>query len=343
MANEFNQTEEDILSVINDEPAKQVADGEDTTQGGDEGAEDNTNAGSEGKGEEDGQGKGTKGPEAKPKDGKAGDGKPTAPVKGAKTPQQVNEENATRRIQQDNVKLKGTNQTLLTENTTLKAKLDGITQAQAATNSYGLQADEIAEGARIIADWKKNPVAVIEELLTVAKQNAIDLSSLKIGGIDTKAMTEIVRQEIGARLDPLRERHEAQELDATAKAEAIQEVEEFFTATPEAESHIEALTTILQSVPGMSIATAWKELRLWAYDNGINLTSPQAPANGGTPRDNTTVRKPLPNGGGRYVAGNGSNDEAPASPKPKNTGMVGQSIDSIINEAMAEAGLTYRR
>lgn len=361
MPRQFNKTEEDILDDINDGPVTRTndttsggADGghdsedddevHDNVDQGGQGAKDNANAGDEDEEDEGGQ-EGAK-PAAKPKDGKAGDGKSAAKQPKGKTAEQIAQDqaNSHRRLAQDNIKLKNTNQQLTNDLNTTRTQLNALQTAFGAINSQGLAAEEVAEGARLMKLYKQDPIQAIAEILTTSKENGIDLSKLNLATIDTNAIRALIQKEVGGRVDPLLQRQQLQDQHAEDKAAAMQELDDFLAVNTEAEAHLEAITKVMSAQPGITLEAAWDKVQAWAYRNGIDLFTPanarQNGAQGGA--NQQQVRRPLPNGGGRQIAGNGSG-EAPASPKPRTQARQGQSWDDIVSEAMAESGMSYRR
>jgi hypothetical protein len=347
MPQEFNKTEEDILSQINDAPATRVnepADGSGQQQQdeGNNNEEDNTGAGDEGAAAGEGAGEEDK-KSGDDKAGKAGGAKPEKGAKPAKelTPAQKQEGYALRQAQGEIARLKQGSTAIAQQLTTTKAELDGMKQTFAQINSHNLQPNELAEGARIIANYKKDPVACIEEILTLTKAAGIDLSRLSLNTIDTTAIMNMIEQKIGGRLDPLTQEREEAKLNEADKNAAIQELNNFLAIQPEAESHLTAITKLMEANPGLTLDGAWDKVQAWAYRNGIDIfTPPDNTSTSGQTRDNQ-VRKPLPNGGGRQIANNGANNGA-ASAKPQ-VAAVGTTLDDIITASMQEAGLNYRR
>lgn len=347
---QFNSTEEDILATINDEPPTRVND--DAPEGG-EGAQPGQSAeGDEDEGQEPakqpagGKEQPKEGKDGKEKGDKDGAGKPAGkqPQKPADGQLDPNQANAFRRMQYDNQRLKREFES--TSNTLRETteQLNTLQRAFGQINGHGLTPDELNEGGRLIALYKRDPLAAITEILTTSKENGIDLSRLNLQTIDTNAIRQLIQNEVGSRVDPLVQEREQARLNAEDKAAAMGELDDFLGLNPEAEAHLEAITKVMQALPGIGLENAWDKVQAWAYRNGVDLFSPPDAGTTAAPTgDQPPVRKPLPNGGGRQIAGNGSGTSAPAEPKKPAPARVGQSWDDIISEAMTESGIPYRR
>lgn len=348
MNREFNKTEEDILDVINEAPATRT---NETVQGG-EGDEDDVDdtveggggdekTGTDGDEDEEASGKKTEEKQA----GKAGDKQPDQRKGGQRKKEDIDNHIAqTRRLGADNARLKSDNAKLSTKVKEVETALNAYKEAYATTNSFGLTPQELSEGARLIALYKKSPTDMITEVLTVSKQNGIDLSKILPGSVDTVAIRNLIQQELGTKLQPIVDRETKTKEEAEFQTAAKEELDEFLASNQDAELHLDALAKIIDNTPGLGIASAWDKLQLWMLRNGIDPSLPPGRANDqrSSNQQSQQNRRPIPNGNGRQVM-NSNGSGGNASMQKKTQVPVNASLDDIITSSMQEAGIDYRR
>jgi ribosome-binding protein aMBF1 (putative translation factor) len=209
------------------------------------------------------------------------------------------------------------------ELTTLKAQQESIKQ-------FGLDQSEHLTALRLFKELRDNPQSAIKNILTRAATNGINVAELGLapGGIDSRSLLDMIRQEIGTAVNPLKERTEAEnrqraELQAqnTRKAQIDSEVASFFDSNPDAREYLPVFTQTIQRFPGMTLGECWARIQLQLATN--------PPGRSPNSRGQNGRQRSLPNGRPAPM-GNGQEDIAPVS----------ETYDAIIKKAMREAGLT---
>jgi hypothetical protein len=201
-------------------------------------------------------------------------------------------------------------------------------QAQVnAVKQFGLDQGEHLTALRLFKELRDNPQQALKNILTRAATNGINMSELGLtpGGVDPKSLVDMIKQEIGTAVNPLRERTEAERRHAQAQAQDKQRLSEiqtqvdgFFGQNPEAKNYLPVFTQTLQQFPGMSLGEVWARIQLHLAQNPQSRSRPQ----------NSQPRS-LPQGRGNPTA-NGSSDLAP----------VTDSYDAILKDVMDRAGMT---
>ena len=240
------------------------------------------------------------------------------------------------RLYQDLHKTKGQAQTLQGQLTDVNGRLRKaveigqnlhreLQQAQAHVNAvkqFGLDQGEVLTAFRLFKELRDNPKEALKNILTRATTNGINVAELGLqGGIDSKSLVDMIKQEIGTAVNPLRERTEAERRAAyqnqqteARRAEINGEVQNFFDANPGAKEYIPVFTKTLQQFPGMTLGEVWARIQLHFERN------PQS-------RRQNSPRRSLPSGRGAPANG-GKPDMAP----------VTDSYETIIRDAMDRAG-----
>lgn len=209
------------------------------------------------------------------------------------------------------------------ELTSLKAHQESIKQ-------FGLDQGEHLTALRLFKELRDNPQSAIKNILTRAATNGINVAELGLapGGIDSKSLLDMIRQEIGTAVNPLRERTEAEnrqraqlQQQEARRAEINTEVAGFFDSNPDAREYLPVFTQTIQRFPGMTLGECWARIQLQLATN-----PPQRSTNSRGPNGR---QRSLPNGRPAPM-NNGGDDIAP----------VTETYDAIIQRAMREAGLT---
>jgi hypothetical protein len=200
------------------------------------------------------------------------------------------------------------------------------TRAQVgAVKQFGLDHGEHLTALRLFKELRDNPQQALKNILTRAATNGINVAELGFqpGGVDPKSLVEVIRQEIGNAVGPLKERTEAERREATARQqetvqrERIQgEVDGFFNQNPEAKDYLPVFTQTIKQFPGMTLGEVWARIQLHFAQN------PQQ-------RSQNSPRRSLPSG--RPIPSTGQGNElAP----------VTDSYDAIVKDALTKAGFT---
>lgn len=334
----FNSTEDDILDTINDAPPTRVNNDEEDAPDDevdpaapkapeDDSVDPDANAAGK-KPDPKTKVEPKADPNAKPKAVKGVKAKPDETAAFARKQVEYNQ-----RVTRERDIAQGQLRTVTTERDTLKASLESI-------NHSGLPSDELAETARLGKLFKSDPVAVISELLTAAKEAGIDLGKLNLGTIDTNAIKNLITKEIGGKLNPITDSYNAQRLEQESVQSAQREVDDFVALNPEAEMHLPAMIKVVAAQPSLTLDQAWEKVQLWAFKNKVDLsTPPGSQQNRQQAAPKNQVRKPLT--AGRNIANTGGEQQQIETAKAP--AKYGQSIDEIIVDAMNENGIKYRR
>lgn len=209
------------------------------------------------------------------------------------------------------------NTRLTDENKTLQAEVSAFKQAGTIGTQLGLNAQEAVQAQQAWAAYKKDPVAVVNALLTDMKEKGINMEGIG-SGIDLKAVENL----INSKLDPLTKDHQAKEAQQKAYEDAGEILDKFYGTFPEAEMHEKELAQYMQNNPDLSLEAAWNKFSIGIIKLGMDLSKPLAPqlkaldeaeAGEGNKGENKkpsndttnpgqTSQKPLPNGKGGNVA-----------------------------------------
>jgi hypothetical protein len=201
---------------------------------------------------------------------------------------------------------------------TVKAQTEAIKQ-------FGLDQSEHLSALRLYKELRDDTAKTLKNLLTRAAANGINIQELGTsGGIDPKSLLDMVRQEIGTQLNPLRERTEAEKKLQTERDQLRQqqervqgEVNDFFRENPGAQEYLPVFTQTIKQFPNMSLGEIWARIQLHFERNPQDKRSTNSPP-----------RRSLPSGRGAPPGGN-AGDMAP----------VNETYESIIRDAMTKSGI----
>jgi ribosome-binding protein aMBF1 (putative translation factor) len=208
-------------------------------------------------------------------------------------------------------------------------ELTSMKAHQKSIEQFGLDQGEHLTALRLFKELRDNPQSAIKNILTRAATNGINVTELGLapGGIDSKSLLDMIRQEIGTAVNPLRERTEAEnrqraqtERERVRAAEINSEVAGFFDSNPDARQYLPVFTQTIQKFPGMTLVECWARIQLQLATN-----PPQRSPNSRGPNGR---QRSLPNGRPAPMSGN-EDDIAP----------VTESYDDIIRKAMRAGGL----
>jgi hypothetical protein len=198
----------------------------------------------------------------------------------------------------------------------------------AQMKQMGISPQEQLEAMQLVAMSKTNPVQALRTVLTRAAANGIDLTELGInGGSDTKSIVDLLRNEIGQQMQPLRQRTEAEQRHQQQQAEQARQfgdakvhVAQFFAQNPDARQYLPVMDAVLQQHPQMTLNEIWAKLQLFLVQRQ------QTGGNNGA-RTRPT-RGAFPNGRGNLPPRNKSE-----------MANVNQSYEQIARQVMSEAGM----
>jgi hypothetical protein len=200
-----------------------------------------------------------------------------------------------------------------------------------AASRLGLNDSESIQAMQLASEAKRDPVATIKKILTMAAAAGVDVTRIGIapGGVDTAALMGLVQNEIRGAMTPLQQRMQAEQLQ-TQQQEVAQriyretenELNSFFSANPAAREYIPVFHAVLSEprFQHMSMGEVWAR---------IQLNQMRTNGNGnGHLRSNPQQRRNLPSGRGQPYNG-GTGDMAP----------VNQSYDAILRETLDALGV----
>jgi hypothetical protein len=211
-------------------------------------------------------------------------------------------------------------------------RIEGLTaqlnDRNTAAARLGLNDGESIQAMQLAAEAKRDPVATLKKLLTMAAAAGVDVTRIGIapGGVDSQALMGMVQNEIRGALTPLQQRMQAEQYQAAQQEtaqrvyqETEREVNGFFIANPAAREYIPIFHAVLSQpqFQHMSMSEVWARIQL----NHMRMTG-----NGnGQVRQ---ARRNLPTGRGQpqFVQANGM---AP----------IGQSYDAILKETLDSLGV----
>ncbi len=138
------------------------------------------------------------------------------------------------------------------ENEDLKA--GGLNNLSQVT---GMSTNEVNDAIKFMTEYKKNPLEGIKMVLTSAKMNGIDLSSLGAESvINPNTITNIVKEQITDLIKPLIETNQAQ----TAQQAYQEEAGQFYKDFPDAERYKDYIARGKQEYPNSSHTEIWAHM-----------------------------------------------------------------------------------
>lgn len=210
----------------------------------------------------------------------------------------------------------------------LHRELQQARAQQQAVQQFGLEQGEVLTAFRLFKELRDNPKEALKNILTRAATNGINIQELGLqGGVDPQSLVNMIKQEIGTAVNPLKERTEAErraneqrQQEQSRLGEIQSEVDGFFNQNPEAKEYLPVFTQTIKQFPGMSLGEVWARIQLHFERN------PQA-RRGRNGQPQNSPRRSLPQG--RPVPSNGAaSDLAP----------VTDSYDAIVKDALSKAG-----
>jgi hypothetical protein len=206
----------------------------------------------------------------------------------------------------------------------LHRELESMKAHNKAIEQFGLDQSEHLTALRLFKELRDNPKEALKNILTRAATNGINVTELGLqGGVDSKSLVDMIKQEIGNAVGPIKERTEAERRAAAERqanqsrlGEVQREVDGFFDQNPDAKQYLPVFTQTLKQFPGMTLGEVWARIQLHFAQNPQSRRQPQ-----------NSPRRSLPQGRGTPANGGGS-DIAPVS----------DSYDSIVKDALSKAG-----
>ncbi len=172
----------------------------------------------------------------------------------------------------------------------------------------GLVADDMRIGLPIIAEFKKDPVSAVRNMLEMVMGMGHNLSDILGNSAKDAVEMKAIQRMLDDRLAPLQEAKqsaERQTRETQFQQQAVQEVERFFDKHENSRVHAQVIDNLLGKREGMSPEDAYYELKVFAAQNGLDFSKPLAPqmqanvrATPGNRQQTRTVTRPMANGSG---------------------------------------------
>ena len=213
------------------------------------------------------------------------------------------------------------------EVSTLQAQIEAINNAGTLGTQYDLTPEEVTTGAQIIASYKENPVETIQYMLTQAQASGHNIDAIGGGGLDMKA----VKQMLDTALQPLvAEQHERVDTQE-ANDRALEVYNDVSTKYPDAAPHENSLARLLQQEATLSPEAAYFKLRSYYLERNLDWTKPleQLQQEAQAQPSSANTQQAVPDGN---VTDARVTDTAQVAD-------VNTSTDDIIRQAMEDAGI----
>lgn len=240
------------------------------------------------------------------------------------------------------------NETLKQRIQTLESQVGGTSEVSRAAAQLQLQPQEQVAALQAMADFKRDPVRVLEQLVAEVKAKGYEIPFLEQGinaGIDTRAINAMLDQ----KLAPITQQQRIAEEQAQAHAQAERELTTFLDNIPEARENLEVIGQMITANPALTLDRAYLDLVRWCNLNGLDHTTsikaqlearagqqtqqatpaPQAPQQN-APRNTSTAPLPM----------NGRGAAQTAVREAESTVDENSSWRNIVRQAMSESGMS---
>ncbi len=217
---------------------------------------------------------------------------------------------------------------LTKEVTTLKSQIEAINSAGTVGTQYGLTPEEVTTGAQLIAAYKKNPVEIIQYMLTQAQAQGHNVDAIAGGGMDMAAVKQLLDTSLKPLLDARTEEADTQAINA----KALEIYNDFTAQHPDAAIHENSLARLLKQEPSLSPEAAYWKLRSYYTERSLDWTKSLEQlqqAQAAKPGEGNT-QQALPEGG--------INSESVTD--TTRVADINVSLDDIIRDAIKDAGIT---
>ena len=213
----------------------------------------------------------------------------------------------------------------------LEGQLQAINDAGNAGAQYNLTPDEVTTGVQMMAAFKENPVETVKYMLTQAQSLGHNVEGLT-GATDMASIKGMINEAVSPLVQEQQEKIDAQQnLD-----QAQQIYDGFISKYPDAQPHENSLARLLESDNSLSPEAAYFKLKSFYLEKNLDFNKPLEVL-----QQEETARKQTP------VAGN-TQSTVPTGGIPatnvtdtETIAEVGTSMDDIIKQSMADAGMNY--
>jgi hypothetical protein len=212
------------------------------------------------------------------------------------------------------------------EVSTLQAQIEAINSAGTLSTQYDLTPEEMTTGAQLIVSYKSNPIETIQYMLTQAQASGHNIDAIGGGGLDMKAVKQMMDTALQPLLTEQTERVDTQE----ANDRALEIYNEFSTKHPDAAPHEDSLARLLQQEPTLSPEAAYFKLRSYYHERNLDWTKSLEQLQSQVQPSSVNTQQAVPDGN---VTDTRVTDTAQVA--DANT-----STSDIIRQAMEDAGIT---
>lgn len=229
------------------------------------------------------------------------------------------------------------------ENLQLRTELDRYRQIAERNQAldglparYGLSNEDVAQTLGMMAEFKTNPVGVVQRLIAETIKNGHDLSD--IVGEEAKGFiqTTAIQRMLEERLGPLERQEQQQRQQQQVSQEIERSFNNFTTKYPNATLHEGALVKIMQQSaepgehPSVSAERAYLILENWCARNGFDVNYPLKPQ----------VEERMAQHQNRQQGARGEDTQQPRRPRPMPQGRT-QEREVTDQHEVADATATW--
>lgn len=222
--------------------------------------------------------------------------------------------------------------------TELANRLKVMAEQQGMGEKLGLSADEQMQAFQFAKAYKSNPIEGIKQILTRAAAAGIDITKLGSGAgaaVDTKAILDLIREEMGKTVKPIEQDNQRRQQEAQAEADKqrlTQEVTQFFEDNPEAEHYMDVFEKMYADprFNKLTLDSMWDKIRLSEHEAGRQLRHLRR--NNGQRNEGRggANKRPMPNG--RSVNGR-------SQPNGMDRDSLSMDWGAIVNEVLDSTGV----
>lgn len=231
---------------------------------------------------------------------------------------------------------------------TIEAQTRQIESVQAELNTMKgtmqtmsvLPVEQQASAARLYSDLGRDPVGTVTKLLAELKAKGHTVEGIG-GAVDTMAVQAMLDRRDQQRVETTQQRATPEEINNAAAAE----VGQFFAKYPDAVVHDDTISQIISKHPGVSLDTAYFQLRQQVIEQGYDWSQPLGPqvkARQGAQSGQDTTMATQPNKGQQQQQApmNGGRGAVLDTVVLKDSEVhpAGETYDDIIRAAMTETG-----
>ena len=246
---------------------------------------------------------------------------------------------------------------LYNETLKLQDQVQTLQQRATAHHQFGLNDAELQEGLGFLAQWKQQPMQVVESALTTMLDQGYNIGTLlgkfiqvgedgqvtvarkaDAGGVNPQQIQQLVQQAVS----PLMQRQQQEEAATRRQQEiqqyAMQQSERFLSnpAFSQARTHEAILANMIRKDPQLTPEGAYAQLQQFAYQHQLDFTRPLEPQL----RALHTQQQPQQPAPTRQSMSPGAVGSAPMQTIERpNTNAATDSYQDIVRSAMKEAGL----